>query len=122
MNKDKTEQWRIFLWQFTDVAIRYIIDKIHESVSKKYPYSPHFQIYFIENGSLFFDEFKNEFRNNYRSMNDTEKLNFHNELKRDFKFIEIYLDWFKDNKSKTLKFNPYNPYEILFNLCTFCPL
>jgi len=100
------------LRQFIDMAVRYKIDGVYATVTKGHEFSMTFE-YFINNLRANFENFRAGLKN---ELNKTENWKAHkiDIEKRFLPEIEHYFKWYAEHKEETKKFNPYNPYELMY--------
>lgn len=109
-----TNIWKVTLLSSIDIALRYPIEGIYKTVTKKYPWSVFFQNDFISKAPKEFGGFKIEI-SNALLLNDISIENFYNHLMHEFSHnIMDYFEWYEAHKNQTILFGSYNPYEQIF--------
>jgi hypothetical protein len=98
-----------------DVAIKYPISAVYETVTEKNRYSAILRDVITLRQS--FELFRTQL---LKSLSESEnwkaiEIDLNNLYLID---IERYLKWYEDKKSETEIFGNYNPYEVLFDICT----
>jgi hypothetical protein len=113
--KNIIEQWYINLYNFADMAIRWDIEAVYKNRRENTPYS------IFERSVTYAAENSRKFEIELNKIL-TENVNWKAiEIDLKDKFISRlnpYIEWYINNKENTKKFEPYNPYELMFNAIT----
>lgn len=103
------------LRQFIDVALRWSINAVFSSITKHQPYSVF--TYEIEHARENYDKFCIQLREKLSQLPPQQWKAIEIDLSSRFiTGIDLYLEWYDKNKDKTKKFEPYNPYEMMFEI------
>jgi hypothetical protein len=104
------------LRQFIDVATRWKINAIFDSITDGEPFSIILGG-FIKNARPFFDAFSNSLRKELSRLEKKLWAAYEIDLQDRFMpMLDLYKQWYNVNKSETEKFNPYNPYKLMFDM------
>lgn len=105
---------RLFINHATKFPIKFIYSTVRQ---EDYPYSISFQDLYIMNAKPLFERFKNSLRKELSNYNKETRDVYLTDLKDRFiPMQEHYKKWYNKHKAETAKFNPYNPYELMFEL------
>jgi len=103
------------LFSLTDIAMTVPIEVVHASVSKNNEWS--IILYDVLTLRQPFELFCTQL---LKSLSQSENWDsILNDLNDRYLIdIERYLNWYENKKSETKIFGYYNPYEVLFDICT----
>jgi len=111
---DGIDEWIYPLRQFIDIATRYDIKGIFNTVRPGHEYSMIFE-YYVNSGRNCFDHFKKEFEK--QMIESTNPKYVLVRVKNEFlPMIQQYKQWFERNKKETEIFEPHNPYGYMLEL------
>jgi len=118
---NRIEENKIFVWyseyelrQFIDIALRWKIDGIYNSRTDNNPYSTIFE-YYVKEGRSNFEKFSTQLNNKLTENQNWKAIEI--DLRSRFVgMLNNYIEWYYLNKENTQKFNPYNPYELMFSV------
>jgi hypothetical protein len=112
-NKLQTiDNWISFLYLFTRKVKNYSIQDVYKEVVKRYPYSKLFDNE-SKNANYHFEQFREGLLEVVSSSKNINRvlLNIKN---RTEPTIRKYKEWYETNKTATRIFEPYNPYNLMF--------
>ena len=112
----ENEQWKseYELRGVIDIATRYEIESIYKSSRIS---NNHFSLFnpFLTTARENFDSFCYQLREKLANTQNWKPIEI--DLKNRFLvMINQYLEWYEINKKETEKFEPYNPYNLMFNI------
>jgi hypothetical protein len=116
MDQSKNEKWplEVELRQLIDIAIRYPIDGVYSSVTINRRYSS--VLSNVLGLRQQFDLFSSQLTERLGQTNNWDAIEKYLNIQF-LRGIDSYLKWYESNVEKTKKFEPYNPYEVLHNIC-----
>ncbi len=111
---DGIDEWIYPLRQFIDIATRYEIKGVFNSVRPGREFSTIFE-YYVNVGKNCYDHFKKEFEKQLTESTNPKYVlvRVRNEF---LPMIQQYKEWFERNKKDTEIFEPYNPYRYMLDL------